>query len=79
MDLLLLVVLAHPTPPDLYLYTDAILEGWGAPLEPGRLSCHGFWDHPVFLPHVNNLELLAVQLELLQVGLRAHCRTVLHS
>ena len=52
--------------PDLYLFTDASQTGWGAHLEPVGLVAQGTWSVNEKLLHINNLELRAVYLALVQ-------------
>ena len=59
------VPLCTPTP-DLYLFTDASQSGWGAHLEPLGLTAQGTWDINESCLHINNLELKAVYLALIQ-------------
>lgn len=52
-----------PPPPEIALYTDASLSGWGAHLDHHQAS--GIWSlPPSSLPHINILELKAVALAL---------------
>ena len=51
-----------PQTPDLFLYTDASLQGWGACLLHHRLS--GVWSQQDLRQHINVLELRAVRLAL---------------
>ena len=46
----------HPSDPNIFLFTDASHYGWGAHLEPMRLSFHGRWTGPIPAPyqHVRN-------------------------
>ncbi|XP_070210298.1 uncharacterized protein [Littorina saxatilis] len=50
--------------PELHLFTDASLQGWGAHLEGNTAS--GLWDQAQKLLHINILELEAVRLGLLE-------------
>ncbi|XP_070173457.1 uncharacterized protein [Littorina saxatilis] len=50
--------------PELHLFTDASLQGWGAHLEGNTAS--GLWDQAQKLLHINILELEAVCLGLLE-------------
>lgn len=63
------------TPPDLRLFTDASTEGWGAHLDELRVA--GLWSPAQTRLHINNLELLAVQLALEQFLHRVKGRHVL--
>ena len=56
-----MILLAQPQP-DLYLFTDASLIGWGAHL--GDLSASGRWSAQWSKEHINVLELRAVWLAL---------------
>ena len=47
-----------PEKPELFLFTDASLEGWGAHLEDQEVS--GLWSEVEKSHHINNLEFLAV-------------------
>lgn len=51
-----------PQPPDLEMFTDASLQGWGAQL--GSNSVSGLWPEELRLKHINWLELEAVCLAL---------------
>ena len=52
------------SPPELFLFTDASLVGWGAHLEPVGLMTSGLWSPQESLLHINNLELRSVLLAL---------------
>ena len=56
-----MVPLCRPQP-DLFLFTDASLVGWGAPM--GDLSASGLWSAYWQTQHINVLELRAVMLAL---------------
>ena len=55
------VKLSRPSP-DLYLYTDSSLEGWGAVLNDQEV--YQVWTDGECSLHINNLELLAAKLSL---------------
>ena len=69
------VPLYTPTP-DLYLFTDASLMGWGAHLEPSGLTAQGTWSINESCLHINNLELKAVYLALIQFATVVTGKTV---
>ena len=56
----------HPPDPNIFLYTDASHFGWGAHLEPMRLSFHGRWTEDQSQLHINMLEMMAIRLTLKQ-------------
>ena len=49
----------HPPDPNVFLFTDASHYGWGAHLEPMRLSFHGHWSEDQSQLHINMLEMMA--------------------
>ncbi|MES9880852.1 MAG: reverse transcriptase domain-containing protein [Sedimenticola sp.] len=61
-DFLFAMVPLHPVPPELELYTDASLSGWGAHLGDHVIS--GKWSASWRQKHINMLELRAVYLAL---------------
>ena len=52
----------RPLPPQLYLYTDASAQGWGAHCHLGEIA--GLWAQTQTQYHINYLELMAVWLAL---------------
>ena len=62
--------------PDLYLFTDSSMIGWGAHLEPTGLVAHGLWSDEEQKFHINNLELRAVYLALIQFAPTINGKTV---
>ena len=56
----------HPPDPKIFLYMDASHFGWGAHLEPMRLSFHGRWTEDQSQLHINMLEMMAIRLALKQ-------------
>ena len=54
----------HPPYPNTFLITDAIHYGWGAHLEPIRLSFHGRWSENQSQLHINMLKMMAICLAL---------------
>ena len=50
----------HPPDPNVFLFTDASHYGWGAHLEPMRLSFHGRWTEDQSQFHINILEMMAI-------------------
>ena len=54
----------HPPEPNTFLFTDASHFGWGAHLEPMRLSFHGCWSEDQSQLHINMLEMMAISLAL---------------
>ena len=56
----------HPRDPKCFLYTDASHYGWGAHLEPTRLSFHGHWTEDQSQLHINMLQMMAIRLALKQ-------------
>ena len=54
----------HPPDPNTFLFTDASHYGWGAYLEPVRLSFHGRWSEDQSQLHINMLEMMAIRLAL---------------
>lgn len=69
------------TPPvaSLQLVSDASREGWGAHLEPMGLMVSGSWSRQDLDLHINNLEMKAVRLSLLQFRDRVQNQCVLLS
>ena len=59
--------LIHPPDPKIFLSIDASHFGWGAHLQPTRLSLHGRWTEDQSQLHINMLEMMAIQLALKQV------------
>ena len=53
-----------PPDPIAFLYTDASHYGWGAHLEPMRLSVHGRWSEDQSQLHINILEIMAIRFAL---------------
>ena len=66
----------HTPIPDLYLFTDSSLVGWGAHLEPLGLTVQGLWSVNEKCLHINNLELKAVSLALLRFATIVTGKTV---
>ena len=58
--------LIHPPDPKIFLYTDVSHFGWGAHLEPMRLSFHGRWTEDQSQLYINMLEMMAIRLTLKQ-------------
>ena len=56
----------HPPDPNIFLFTDASHYGWGAHLEPMRLSFHGRWTEDQSRLHINMLEMVDICLALKQ-------------
>ena len=54
----------YPPDPNVYLFTDASHYGWGAHLEPMRLSFHGRWMEDQSQLHINMLEMMAIHFAL---------------
>ena len=54
----------HPPDPNTFLFTDASYYGWGAHLEPMRLSFHGRWSEDQSQLHINMLEMMAIRFAL---------------
>ena len=54
----------HPPEPNIFLFTDASHSGWGAHLEPMRLSFHGCWSEDQSQLHIKMLEMMAICLAL---------------
>ena len=54
----------HPPEPNIFLFMDASHFGWGAHLEPTRLSFHGRWSEYQSQLHINMLEMMAIHLAL---------------
>ena len=54
----------HPPTPSAFLFTDASHYGWGAHLEPMRLSFHGRWTEDQSQLHINMLEMMAIRFAL---------------
>ena len=65
----------HPPRPELYLYINTSLAGWGAHLEPVGPECQGIWSRDQINLHINNLELLAIWLAIqsLESHIACHC------
>ena len=57
----------YPPDPNIFHYTDASHFGWGAHLEPVRLSFHGRWTEDQSQLHINVLEMMVIPFELKQV------------
>ena len=55
--------------PDLVIYTDASLEGWGCHITKSDVSCGGRWTENEKENHINYLEVKAVYLSIL-----SHCK-----
>ena len=55
--------------PDLVIYTDASLEGWGCHIAKSDVSCGGRWTGNEKENHINYLEVKAVYLSIL-----SHCK-----
>jgi len=64
-----------PTEPELAVYTDASDTGWGAVL--GTATASGFWSHAQEALHINEKELLAIELGLRSFLDKLRDRTVL--
>ena len=56
----------HPPEPNVFLFRDASHYGWGAHLEPMRLSFHGRWTEDQFQLHINMLEMMAIRFALIE-------------
>ena len=54
----------HPPYPNVFLFMDASYYGWGAHLEPMRLSFHGRWMEDQSQLHINMLEMMAIHFAL---------------
>ena len=54
----------HPPDPNAFLFMDASQYGWGAHLEPLRLSFHGCWWEDQSQLHINILEIMAIHFTL---------------
>ena len=54
----------HPPDPNTFFFTAASHYGWGAHLEPMRLSFHGRWSEDQSQLHINILEMMAICLVL---------------
>ena len=54
----------HPPDPNAFLFTDASYYGWGAHLEPMRLSFHGRWSEDQSQLRINMLEIMAIRFAL---------------
>ena len=54
----------HLTDPSVFLFTDASHYGWGAHLEPMRLSFHGRWSEDQSQLHMNILENMVIRFAL---------------
>ena len=54
----------HPSDPNVFLFTDASHYGWGAHLEPMRLSFHGRWTEDHSKLYINMLEIMAIYFAL---------------
>ncbi len=65
----------HDPKPQLHLYTDSSLYGWGAHLEPQGTVSQGIWPPDQAQLHINRLELRAVSLAIhsLLPHLRGKC------
>ena len=50
----------HSPDPNAFLFMDASHYGWGAHLEPMRLSFHGRWLEDQSQLHINMLEIMAI-------------------
>ena len=57
----------HPPDSNASLFTDASHYGWGAHLEPMRLSFHGHWTEDQSQLHINILEIMAIRFALKKV------------
>ena len=68
----------HPPDPNAFLFTDASLYGWGAHLEPMRLSFHGHWTEDQSQLHINILEIMAIPFALKKVIQCIHHSCVRH-
>ena len=56
----------HPPEPQVFLFTDASLQGWGAHTE--RRQFQGSWNHQEKDLHINVLEMRAVRYALLELN-----------
>ena len=54
----------YPPKSSTFLFTDSSHFGWGAHLEPMRLSFHGRWSEDQSELHINILEMMAIRLAL---------------
>ena len=59
----------HPPEPNVFLCTDASHYGWGAHLEPMRLSFHGRWTEDQSQLHINILEMMAIHFALIEANI----------
>ena len=64
MDTKRFILGIHLPDPNVFLFTDASHLGWGAHLEPLRLSFHGCWTEDQSQLHINMLEMMAIRLAL---------------
>ena len=53
-------IFIHPPDPNAFLFTDASHYGWGAHLEPMRVSFHGHWMEDQSQLYINILEIMAI-------------------
>ena len=54
----------HPPDPNVFFFADASHYGWGAHLEPMRLSFHGRWTEDQSQLHINMLKMMAIRFAL---------------
>ena len=69
----------HPPEPNTFLFTDASHFGWGAHLDPMRLSFHGRWSEDQSQLHIIMLEMTAIRLALMKAIKYIHLSCVMIS